>query len=384
MLSLDQTAAYQGLTSIIDAILRVMAIGNGLSSACESMPHMDHERGDTQGRELDHGNLELLGEQDNPLRIAAFTDGIEEDTDSQLVQDCNKNYSSVGCSQDHTASDSPLGDVTNESSSCDWGSVSHVNQRSIPTRKRVAASSATGQAKKRKSSPTRQSQLPNARLERYLSQEEEKCNIQGLPPPQETFFKTHIKERILNFGDGQLDTLGTILIWIAIPSSIAILQEVLRSSRTLVGSRSWHLNRGISNRKRFSIIEELDEQIAYLHLLRRYHILELFEECRGPQTRSCMRLVLATPGDFGQSKKKAGNPGNNAEAQVTETMMKEMFPDMQPDTERYKNKYKVVKRLRQLGRRLHIMVTHFGKGILGLMPDHSLTGPSHLGISDQM
>lgn len=175
-----------------------------------------------------------------------------------------------------------------------------------------------------------------------------------------------------------------IEVHIASPLSVTILQDIIRNCRAQTGPASWKFTQQLSPFERYRVIESMDQNIAYLHLLKRYHILQLFEECGGANTRSSVGIVLTTPQDFENPQKRLGNPEKNAKADLTRSMLKTIFPDLQQDTSEYKAKYKVMTRLRKLGGRLYILSKEFGRGIIGLMPNDGLTGLSGKLISDDM
>jgi hypothetical protein len=186
---------------------------------------------------------------------------------------------------------------------------------------------------------------------------------------------------VLDSEGGIFERIG---VHIASPSSIIILQDIIRNCRFQTGPASWELTEQPSPFERYRLIESMDQNIAYLHLLKRYHILQLFEECGGANTRSSVGIVLTTPHDFENSQKRLGNPEKNANADLTRNMLKAIFPDLQPDTIEYRTRYKTMTRLRKLGRRLHFLSSKFGKGIIGLMPNDGVTGLSGRLISDDM
>ena len=63
-----------------------------------------------------------------------------------------------------------------------------------------------------------------------------------------------------------------------------------------------------------------------------------------------------------------GNPRNSAESRITKSMMKEVYPEIDSDSNDYSKKYREITGLRRSGRRLNLLVSQFGKGILGLLP----------------
>ncbi|KAI1934079.1 hypothetical protein LOZ66_006172 [Ophidiomyces ophidiicola] len=252
---------------------------------------------------------------------------------------------------------------------------------STATRKKRPAKSVENHVSPKK--PPHAFQTISDRLGQYLLHENEKCKARGLRPPSETFFTPHIQERVLSLGNGTIDVLGITVATIANAQSVVTLQEALRYKRAQAGYASCQLKRGLSCRDRIQIIEKLDQSIVYAHLLRRYHVLELFEECGGPNNGWNNGFVHTTPLDFKQATRKSGNPVNNADSEVTKTIMHKCFPEVQPSTERYAAKYRAMKRIRKLGERLHFMTTKFGRGVLGLLLD-GREMHEEIGISDNM
>ena len=63
-------------------------------------------------------------------------------------------------------------------------------------------------------------------------------------------------------------------------------------------------------------------------------------------------------------------------------MIDQIYPGLHPSTEEYKGKLVVFKKLRQLGKRLHILVTKFGQGVLGLMTPFAFENGTDRGFSD--
>ncbi|GBF62506.1 hypothetical protein TMEN_5052 [Trichophyton mentagrophytes] len=219
------------------------------------------------------------------------------------------------------------------------------------------------------------------RLTQYLLHKTEKCKAQGLRPPSETFFTPHIRERVLSLGNGTIGVLGMTMATITSAQSVVTLKETLQYKRAQTSYASCQLKQGLSCCDRIQIIEKLDQGIVYAHLLRRYHVLELFEECGGPNNGWNNGFVLATPLDFKQATRKSGNPVNNADSEVTKTMIHKCFPEVQQSTEKYMSKYQAIKRLRKLGERLHFVTTKFGRGVLGLLLD-GVTVSRILAVSD--
>ena len=66
-------------------------------------------------------------------------------------------------------------------------------------------------------------------------------------------------------------------------------------------------------------------------------------------------------------RKQKGNPRNAAESKVTKSMVAEVYPNIQPDSREYGPKYREISLLRKNCRRLALLVSKFGRGILGLL-----------------
>ena len=95
--------------------------------------------------------------------------------------------------------------------------------------------------------------------------------------------------------------------------------------------------------------------------------------------------IVQTPQTFTKTRARRGNPANIIEAAVVDDMLEKIFPNFPnlPPEDREK-KRRTVKKLKKLGERLYVLVTEFGLGILGLIPDASLTVNCNLSISDTM
>lgn len=218
---------------------------------------------------------------------------------------------------------------------------------------------------------------------KFIDSETAKCKTAGLPLPEESYYSADIQAQILDVAsDRSIENAQKLLLCIGSSQSVANLQAAIHSWRTQADIESWQLTRSPSNSATFNIIESINQDIVCLNLLRRYHILRLFEECKGCETPSSSGYVQFL-GGINSASRKSGNPRNNAEAEVTAAMMKETFPHLQSGTREYTQKESSVKSLRQLGKRFHILTTHFGRGILAFIPYHDLPGHLDLGISDR-
>ncbi|KAE8144469.1 hypothetical protein BDV25DRAFT_166775 [Aspergillus avenaceus] len=226
--------------------------------------------------------------------------------------------------------------------------------------------------KKRKYAHRSPSCLASARIQGYLSEEKAKCMSQSFPSPTDTYFTPTIQEKALELENESLGNLSMILVTIACPHSIIALREIIRKERDHRNLQSCFLKEGISRQERYEIIHELDRRNAIIQLVRRYHILDLFQECGGSETRSTTGYVISTSTDFVSRSRNFGNPGHTDDANVSLAMLKEIFPDLRPNGEGYEKKLTAIKKLRKLGKRLNTLTMRFGRGVIGLMLDSSM------------
>lgn len=222
----------------------------------------------------------------------------------------------------------------------------------------------------------------NDRLQRYLFQERKKCESKGLPPPQDTYFNLNVQQTLYSLESKHFDVLVTALITVASSQSILALRDIICSERTHRSLQSCCLRDGILPEERFGIIQKLDQKSVFIKLVKWCHTLELFKECGGPEARSSTGYVITTSANFEHQTKTVGNPGNQDDSNVARSMMKGIFPDMLPAMEEYQRKLPMIKGMRKLGKRLHILASKFGRGVFGLMLDCSTS--NHMMVSDDM
>lgn len=250
------------------------------------------------------------------------------------------------------------------------------------SRKRNAEAVGSNETQNHKPSNKRAIRATNYQVARFIDTETTKCKAAGLPSPEESYYTADTQAQILGLAhDRSIENARKLLLYMGSSQSVAALQAAIQSWRTQANIESWQLSRSLSKPETFKIIEGINRDIVCLNLIRRYHVLHLFEECGGCETPSSVGYV-----QFSNTiSRNLGNPRNNAEAEVAKAMMNEIFPHLQPGTQEYTEKATAVKSLRQLGRRFHILTTHFGRGILALLPYHDLPGqPDCFGISDNM
>ncbi|GMF97246.1 unnamed protein product [Aspergillus oryzae] len=219
-------------------------------------------------------------------------------------------------------------------------------------------------------------------LGQYLVEEQERCISHNIAPPAETFLTKHIIEELRALGK-HFNTSILVHVLIASSTAFATLRELASFSKEADDLAFWEIQPAVSARARFDIIKRLDNKIAGYAILRRYHILQFFEENVPTNSRVLTDFINASPGDF-QETRGPGNPNNNAKSEITCRMIEAIYPGLDSSSGEFRSIYRVVSKLQVLGKRYHAMVSKFHKGILGLLPPSGLTQPIDVGISDNM
>ncbi|KAJ5705392.1 hypothetical protein N7536_001081 [Penicillium majusculum] len=217
--------------------------------------------------------------------------------------------------------------------------------------------------------------------------ETEKCRQSGSPPPQDTFFRKEIELRLqamVNNSKASINGLITILVQVANASSIVSLQEALRSSRVTAGkSQSEWYARDLAGGSRLQVIEDLQGNIRHSNILELHHTVCLYRSCGGSVQCPPTDIIVVTAKQLRPQPKKKGNPVKNKEAEITDAMMKRIFPCPR-DLEQNAHKRRKVSGLRKLGQRLQLLIDHFGYGIIGLLSHCSNCDEPGLRISMSM
>ena len=202
----------------------------------------------------------------------------------------------------------------------------------------------------------------------------EKCKAQNLPLPRETFFNPHIEARVLELNCKVTDASYTILAQIAGSSSIVALKEALECSRSWPQIQNWRVSEHATRHERFAIIGDLEVREMYCALLK----------SGGSDSRITTKVVMCTGREILHGSGRIGNPSHIDEANVTDRMMKEVFPSLQPGCRDYESRRRSMSRLRVLGRRLQMFADKFGNSSLAFMQPCKVTGDPEKPISDHM
>ncbi|KAF4244382.1 hypothetical protein CNMCM8980_010194 [Aspergillus fumigatiaffinis] len=247
--------------------------------------------------------------------------------------------------------------------------------------RRRPAESAPCETQGSKAKVRRSQRFTNDRLGPFLTRESEKCSLLRIAAPEESYYAPDIQMEIAKLvKDTSTELPKKLLLCVATSQSVVLLKKGILGWRTQTGIAPWQLSKSASKAEAFQIIENMNQDMMCLSLLRRYYILRLFEDCRGCDTPSFAGFV-SVQGN-GVLSRKRGNPLNNAENDLTTAMMKEIFPALKPGTQEYDDKRGAVNFYRKLGRKFHMLTSSFGKGILALMPYYDLPGGPDMSISD--
>lgn len=242
--------------------------------------------------------------------------------------------------------------------------------------------------KKRKlpASTTRES-TKSSRLHSYITSEKQRCQSSGLPFSEAEFDLAFSKIPNMSLDAHELVTLKTLYFAIGSPESLVALQEVFRVQRRTIAGRMPREGYNLSPAERVKVIECITPNIAYHVLRKRCHIYQLFIDSNKGSRKTSDGFVIDTVQSITtQSRHQTGNPNNLENSRISELILKELYPTLEPSSECYKEKKRFVGNLRRLGGRFDLMVRKFGYGILALLqlPTEELAGEPTLIITDEL
>ena len=205
-------------------------------------------------------------------------------------------------------------------------------------------------------------------LTSYVTEDERRCAEHNVPSLWNVFLSQSVKYELSQLAKRHCDTFLKIWVGTCSAESVSALRRVIQKLREKGGCAWPSPQENLSAKSRLYVIEKAEQGIAELTLLRRCHVVRLWEDhgFNIPETRA---WIACQPHD-GVSKdtKKPGNPQNIKESLVTQSLLEQMFPTLEKDGPNYTRAYLKVKRLRKLGHRLSMLKELFGQGILGLLP----------------
>ena len=207
----------------------------------------------------------------------------------------------------------------------------------------------------------------NALLEEYISQHRKKYENLGIPCPGDYIDSVETKNHLISFGlESHTYILQVFSFTIGGHESIIGLKNILRVYRN-PEIRSLQIEQEVSNAKRVQAIKRLETKEAHINLLKRCHVHQLYVDNADPLDNPCDNFIVSTITSTAQ-RKQTGNPRNAAESKVKKSMVADVYPNIQPGSREYGHKYREISLLRKNGRRLALLVSKFGRGILGLLP----------------
>lgn len=185
--------------------------------------------------------------------------------------------------------------------------------------------------------------------------------------------------RIAQLGMNSLHVERLRLLYVGIFGCHSLVQfkGSLEIARTKLNASTSTTGPNLPPMERFREIRLHDGQEALSVLVRRYHVVKLFET-ELETLRQENAMIMETPSNFGMSyRSKAGNPAVMQEAALTDRVLYKVAPNLQEGTTEFKKTREDLTQLRRLARRLQMLVKHYGFGILTLLP----SGPSYSEIT---
>ena len=224
-------------------------------------------------------------------------------------------------------------------------------------------------------------------LEFHVTHEKERYENLGTPCPQQVLSSSLTESPIPSWAVDYQVEVGTFFYAMGSSNSLALFQEILQAYRHNASGQWREARRNLSNAERVTAIESLDKEISYLGFVRRCHTYQLSQDSNTSSQQIKDNFVIQTTRSIAARKtSKRGNPFHIATAQVTTSMMEEVFPNLKKGDAKYNKMYRLISSLRQLGQRLALLVDRFGFGVLGLIPltSRSSTADIFLSIDDNM
>lgn len=217
----------------------------------------------------------------------------------------------------------------------------------------------------------------------YIAQERNKFEERGLSCPGDVLVDQDAQGRLEALGLGNhKDEVQIVNFIVGSCDSLAVLVDVLRASRQHHHSQRASSVGGWSATKRLQVIREFDTDAAYSTLLKNFHITKFYtDKCCQEVCKTGLFIVATTEDVVRSTKRPRGNPQNLAAAELTRSILRDLYPDSDENSSEYSTLYNEVKSLRRFGRRLNSFVETFGVGILGLIPLAKSVGTAGLAFS---
>jgi ankyrin repeat protein len=145
--------------------------------------------------------------------------------------------------------------------------------------RRRPAESAPCETQGSKAKVRRSQRFTNDRLEPFLTRESEKCSLLRIAAPEQSYYAPDIQMEIAELvKDTSTELPKKLLLCVATSQSVVLLKKAILGWRTQTGIATWQLSKSASKAEAFQIIENMNQDMMCLSLLRRYYILRLFEQ----------------------------------------------------------------------------------------------------------
>lgn len=221
----------------------------------------------------------------------------------------------------------------------------------------------------------------------YIREYEERCKKHSIPSPWQGFRVQTVAHEIANFSSQHREIFLKVWVGLCNPASVIELRDTIRILRDDNSLSIPSPQKSLSTKERLRVIETTEQKIASWTLLRRLHVLRLWQDEQALGSKDPCWVSFDGVRDLDTDRtKKPGNPRNAAEARATALFMERMGSNLDRASPDYQRLFTRVKRLRKLGRRLDMLSVQFGQGILALMPCSELHLSTRLNsaISDSM
>jgi len=280
-----------------------------------------------------------------------------------------------------TISESDIGGRASRSSSMDRGRMSLGTQSASRKRGVATASDRSAKRDRPKGINVPIAGFSETALRAYIEKEKGRHEDTRVPWKQPFADLPAPRSNVEWFAKHKME-VETLYFALGSPEAMASLQDMLQAMRN-PSELSLYSRNDLTMHERLALIEDLEDGITLLGLLRRCHIYLLFQEYGHTHRQVFGVFVVQTDRMLAaKTKGKSGNPLFAEDSKLTLSMMNELYPGVQKGDVKYEKKYRFVTRLRQLGKRLSYMVGIFGFGILGLIPNTSMD--TVLKVDDKM
>jgi len=219
-------------------------------------------------------------------------------------------------------------------------------------------------------------------FEDYVAMENRRCTNYGVSEPGNTYLTRGILDDTMAISKERGNSLFRLLLGLCSASSIVALRAALIAIRGVDISLQ-PPEADLSVLGRLSAIDASENQITSLTMIKRCHVLKLWEH-------SCAHRAsydgwVSMNAGLENTPKKPGNPQNHEKSLATTAVMNCVFPELTKLSDGYTSKYNKIKRLLSLGQKLSMLTQKFGQGILGLVQcyEHDAHKKSFPYLSDQ-